>query len=217
MKPNLSTLSLIAALSLAGAAWAQDSTEQPAAETPAQPTAETPATPETAPAAEAPATEASAEPKEPQIGETYVKETHGDWDVMCVRAPLGQGDPCQIFQLLKDEQGGSVAEISITPVPGGSDAVAKMNIGAPIGTLLPPGVTVSIDGRAIGRIPFLFCSPRRCTAEVPMKAADVKAFKAGGKAQIEIVALAQPEPLPVKVEASLTGFTAGYDSLPKPE
>ena len=49
------------------------------------------------------------------IGSTYVSAEHGDWEVRCVRAAEGD-DPCQLYQLLSDEGGNAVAEISMFSV-----------------------------------------------------------------------------------------------------
>ncbi len=201
MRSFLLTLSALATFTAFTPAMAQDQTA--------------PAEGETQAPAETPTDGAATEDTGPKIGDTYVKETHGDWDVRCIRAPLGQGDPCQMFQLLKDADGNAVAEASVTPLQGASDAVAKMNILTPIGTLLPPGIKVSIDGREIGRLPFMFCSPRDCTSEVPMKAGDIQAFKAGGAAELVMVPAVQPDAT-VPLTLSLKGYTAAFDALPKP-
>lgn len=148
-----------------------------------------------------------------EIGQIYVKKQEGDWAIRCERAPLGQEDPCQIQQLIKGENGNPIAEVTLVTVADeDGEAVAKMNIFVPLGTYLPAGIQVAIDGRAAGRIPFLVCDSQRCLSEITLKAADVQAFKAGGQAEMLIASVRAPGE-PVQLVASLKGFTAAYNEL----
>lgn len=65
--------------------------------------------------------DANAVQGEPQVGDTYVREVSGDWEIRCVKTESGE-DPCQMYQLLADQDGNSVAEISIFPLPQGQEA-----------------------------------------------------------------------------------------------
>jgi invasion protein IalB len=93
------------AILLAGSAFAQ--TEAPAAEAPAA---------EGAPAATtAPSPTGELALGEPVtggdgLGEPYVGGEFTDWVLRCVRTNTGN-DPCQLYQLLRDQQGNNVAEI----------------------------------------------------------------------------------------------------------
>lgn len=157
---------------------------------------------------------AAEDEKTVEVGQFYRKEAVGEWGVRCVRAPIGQSDPCQIYQILRDAEGNQVVELSVTRLaqPNG-DAVAKMDIFMPLETFLPPGIRVAIDSNDIGRVPILFCNRARCVSEVPLKAVEVDAFKRGGAATFTISPAAAPDQ-PISLSASLTGFTKGYDSLP---
>lgn len=81
-----------------------------------------------APEAEMPAvdmgTEVTGEERKP--GQPYVTEVVGDWEMKCLTNPNGD-DPCQMYQLLKDEQGNSVAEVSLGKLPEGGQAVSGGN------------------------------------------------------------------------------------------
>lgn len=205
-------------LAMAGAAaQAQDSA---APETPADPPAGSEAqTPAETPAEEAPA-EAGQAPADPGlsmgeevggIGSTYVEAVHGDWEMRCIRTEDG-ADPCNLYQLLKDGEGNSVAEISVFNLPDGGQAAAGATIVTPLETLLTQQVTLQVDSGKARRYPFSWCSPMGCVSRVGFTAAEVAEFKRGAKANITIVPVAAPDQK-VTLDLSLKGFTAGYDAV----
>ncbi|SIS78958.1 Invasion protein IalB, involved in pathogenesis [Roseivivax lentus] len=213
MKTTLTHLSLIALLG-ATPALAQDSGTAPPAE-------EETGTPEAseAPAAEAPpifdtgepvTDEAAAAPEGAEDG-SYVRETIGDWSIQCLRNPDGD-DPCQLYQLLNDEDGNSVAEVSLFKVEGQGQAVAGANFIVPLETLLTQKLTMAVDGGAAKRYDFAFCAQLGCVARVGFTEADIAAFKRGAVANITIVPAAAPDQK-VTVGMSLSGFTNSYDSV----
>ena len=53
-------------------------------------------------------------PAQDQVGSYYTKSTHGDWQLRCLRTQDGK-DPCELYQLLRDDQQTPVAEISVVP------------------------------------------------------------------------------------------------------
>ena len=198
-------LALSLALGLAGTAMAQD------AETP-----EVPGTldePETAPIGDAPTAEglSTGEVVDDGIGSTYIESNHGDWEVRCVRTEDGS-DPCQLYQLLNDEQGNSVAEISLFALPEGQQAAAGATIVTPLETLLTQAITLQIDSGQAKRYPFTWCSPIGCVARVGFTDAEIAQMKAGNQARMVIVPVAAPDQQ-VVLTVSLTGFTAGFDAV----
>ncbi len=146
-----------------------------------------------------------------EIGSTYTAETFGDWEKRCVRAEDGD-DPCQMYQLIGDGVGGSVAEMTIFPVAGSDQIVAGATIITPLETLLTENITISIDGGQARRYPFTFCTAQGCVARIGLTAADLEAYRAGVAAQVRIVPAVAPDQ-EVRVDASLSGFTAAFDSL----
>ncbi|SNX73748.1 invasion protein IalB [Cereibacter ovatus] len=195
---HLNTLCVMAlGLGLAQAVWAQ----------------ETPA-PDAAPAAEAGADALSmgkeqAAPDGP--GTVFVAATHGDWEQRCVRTEDG-ADPCQLYQLLKDGEGNSVAEISMFALPDGQKAAAGATIIAPLETLLTANLSLKIDAAQPKVYPFTMCNRAGCMARVGFTAAEVESFKKGNKAVITIVPAVAPDQK-VALDVSLKGFTAGYDAV----
>src|SRR6056297_832985 len=59
--------------------------------------------------------------EDPQPGQQYVRDEYGDWSVRCLRTEEGE-DPCQIYQLLSDEEGNDVAEVSMVSLDEGQAA-----------------------------------------------------------------------------------------------
>lgn len=144
-------------------------------------------------------------------GSTYVKEAFESWELRCVRVAEG-AEPCQLYQLLKDGEGNSVAEIGMFSLPEGGEAAAGATIIVPLETLLPAGLRLAVDATEAKIYPFTFCSQMGCVARVGFTAAEVAAFKAGVKATMTIVPAVAPDKT-VELDMSLKGFTAGYDAV----
>jgi len=145
-------------------------------------------------------------------GTPYAQGESGDWVYRCLKAPEGDEDPCQLYQLLRDESGNDVAEISIFPLPGSGRAAAGATIVAPLETLLTQQLTLSVDGGAARRYPFTFCNSAGCVARVGFTEEEIAQFKRGNAANLRMVPAAAPDQ-EVNLTVSLKGFTAGYDGL----
>ena len=147
-----------------------------------------------------------------EIGQTYVAETHGDWEIRCIRAEEGQPEPCQLYQLLRDDNGGAVAEFNVFDLPDEGQVVAGATIVTPLDTLLTPGLRLRVDDGNWSEFPFAFCQPIGCFARLGLTEENVAALRAGGAAQVALVPLPAPDQV-VQLEASLSGFTAGFEAL----
>lgn len=147
-----------------------------------------------------------------EVGQTYVAETHGDWELRCIRAEEGQPEPCQLYQLLRDDNGGAVAEFNIFDLPDEGQVVAGATIVTPLDTLLTPGLRLRVDDGNWAEFPFAFCQPIGCFARLGLTAENVAALRAGGDAFVALVPLPAPDQV-VQLEASLSGFTAGFAAL----
>lgn len=196
--PRLQTVALAIALTATTglSAMAQDTTEAPATEAPAAPAGQDLSM------GQAPAD---------GPGSSYVKEAFGAWELRCVRVVEGE-EPCQLYQLLKDADGNSVAEIGMFSMPEGGEAAAGATIIAPLETLLTAGLRLGVDDGAAKIYPFTFCSQMGCVARVGFTAEEVAAFKAGNMATMQIVPAVAPDQT-VTLQMSLSGFTAGYDAV----
>jgi len=204
MTDLMKTLALLSLMAVASPALAQETTTETEATT-EEPTEQ--ATSETAPALDL----GEEVTEENQVGQLYVKETFGDWTVRCVRAEEGP-EPCQINQTLVSAEDLPVAEISLYPLPEGQPAAAGATIITPLLTLLTEQITIKVDNGTAKKYGFSWCESNGCYARVGFTAEDISAFKRGANATISIVPVAAPDQR-VTVQISLTGFTAGYDSL----
>lgn len=145
----------------------------------------------------------------PQLGQRYLKETFGDWDLTCIKTST-ETDPCSILQILSDDQNNPTAEVSLFRLEGSGQAVAGGTIVVPLETLLTAQVTLAVDGGNGKRYNFSFCNQLGCVAQVGFTQEDIDAFKAGSSATLTIV----PAPAPdqrVNLDMSLIGFTAAFD------
>ncbi len=199
---NILKIAMAMVLTLPIVAYAQDTTTE---------------TPEPAPAdVEAPSSETNLSLGQELVdgeivGTTYVRETYGDWTLRCIRTADGK-DPCQLYQLMKDGDGNSVAEISLFELPAGQEAVAGATIAAPLETLLTEQLTLQIDGGSSKRYPFSYCATQGCYARIGLTAQDLAGFKGGASATVIIVPVAAPDKR-LGLNLSLSGFTNGFKEM----
>jgi invasion protein IalB len=146
----------------------------------------------------------------PAVGQSYISETIGDWDIRCVKTEDGN-DPCQMYQLMSDGEGTPVAEISIFRLPPGGRAEAGATIIVPLETSLPQQLTIQVDATTARRYPFAFCNPIGCYSRVGLVGEEVAAFKRGNAATLSIVPALAPDQK-VELIMSLNGFTAAFDN-----
>ncbi|MFX0544582.1 invasion associated locus B family protein [Roseovarius sp. S1116L3] len=240
MPKSISILSFAAAaaLGLTGAAFAQDTTEEPAAESTAETSTETSTdaaadtATETGTATEAD-TDADADtdaaaPAEGAADGTgnafstgtqvtdeqpavYVKEKFGDWSLRCFRNDEGE-DPCQLYQLLREAGGNPIAEFSVFRIEGQAPAVAGATAIVPLVTLLTEELKLSVDGATAKSYPYRVCTEAGCVAQMGLTQEDVDTFKRGATAQITLVPAQAPDQK-VRIDVSLAGFTAGYEAV----
>lgn len=149
--------------------------------------------------------------EEPAASGPYVKDTFGDWELRCVAAGEN-AEICQLYQLMKDADGNSVAEFNIFPLPEGQDAVAGANIVTPLETLLTANLRLAIDNGQAKRYPYSFCSQVGCFSRIGLTADEVAGFRRGAAATVTIVPAAAPNET-VALTLSLSGFTAGFNAL----
>lgn len=148
---------------------------------------------------------------EPQVGQAYVQQNSGDWEIRCVKS-RGDVDPCQLYQLLEDQNGNPVAEFTMFNVPPGGAALAGGNIITPLETLLTASLTMSVDGGETKRYPFTFCTRGGCVSRIGFTASDINAFQRGNEAILTIYSVSSPD-TPVNLSLSLAGFTVGFDAM----
>lgn len=147
----------------------------------------------------------------PQLGERYSKEKFGDWDLACIKTDA-ETDPCSLLQIMTDSNGTPIAEFSLFRIEGGDQAVAGATVIVPLETLLPAQLTISVDGSPGKRYNYSFCNPVGCVAQIGLTQADVNAFQRGNSATVSLRPAPAPDQL-IELNMSLSGFTAGYQSV----
>ena len=146
-----------------------------------------------------------------QLGETYKKAEYGDWILRCVRAN-SKKDPCELFQLLRDNNGSPVVEFTMLDFEPNSNVVAVANIMTPLETLLTSQLVITVDNGISQSYPFAFCLKMGCVARIGLTQTDLKNYKEKKDAIITIIPATAPNS-PQNLKLSLSGFTAGYDAL----
>lgn len=146
-----------------------------------------------------------------KVGQGYLATNFDLWEQRCQKTEDGK-DPCQLFQLLKDADGNSVAEFSIFGLPAGGKAAAGGIVVVPLETLLTEALTIGIDTSPAKIYPFTFCTVEGCVARVGFTAEEVEQFKKGSKATVSLVPAAAPDKR-VSLDISLKGFTDGYEAV----
>ena len=146
-----------------------------------------------------------------ELGKVYLAATFDGWEQRCVKKPDG-GDPCQLYQMLKDDTGNPVSEISFFVLPAGSKAAMGATVLAPLETLLTANLRLGVDAGTAKLYPFSYCTVNGCVAKVGFTAEDVTAMEAGTEAVMTVVPAAAPDKT-VVVKIALKGFTAGHQAL----
>jgi invasion protein IalB len=147
------------------------------------------------------------------IGSTYSAAKFDDWDQRCARSGT-DADPCQLYQLLKDDAGNAVAEFTVFGLPEGTggEAVSGATFIAPLETLLTAGLTLQIDAGKPKVYPFAFCADIGCVIRLGFTSAELDAMKKGAKMTATIVPFVAQDKK-VILNVSLAGFTKGYEAV----
>jgi invasion protein IalB len=151
---------------------------------------------------------ASAAESQPQGG--AVRGKHGDWATRCETPPGAAHEQCAIVLSVVDQDRPNVILVII--VLNTADRKTRlMRVIAPLGVLLPPGVSLRIDNAEAGRLSFLQCLPNGCVAQLAMDEALIDKLKKGKTATLGIF---QTPEEGVGVQAPLAGFKEAYEQLP---
>ena len=214
MSRFLFTLPVIALLAAGSVAMAQDDTTS---DTTTEAEAETQTDTEAQADTEGQSEEGTADANTLDMGQevqedpSYVKETYGDWQLQCFRSEAEE-DPCQMYQLLREDAGNPVAEFSLFKLPDDSQAVAGATIVVPLGTLLPQGLKIAVDSGQAKAYNYSFCSMVGCFARIGFTQADIDSLRAGSEALLTIVPAQAPDQT-VVIRAALSGFTKAYENV----
>ncbi|MGH6797343.1 MAG: invasion associated locus B family protein [Roseiarcus sp.] len=139
-----------------------------------------------------------------------VREKHGDWVTRCETPPGAAHEQCAIVLSVVDQQRPNL--ILVVIVLNTADRKARlMRVIAPLGVLLPPGVSLRIDNADAGRLSFLQCLPNGCVAQLAIDESLIDKLKNGKTATLGVF---QTPEEGVGVQAPLAGFKEAYEQLP---
>lgn len=155
-----------------------------------------------------------------QAAETR-RENFDDWGFICSKPDqVAEGqvakESCNLFQtaLLNNEQAGGEnggQRVLLTRVgflEGNENPVLLVT--APLGILLPLGITVEVEGHETLRIPVQRCDAGGCLAYVVMEQPFIDAFKKAAEAKVTFFDVQRRG---VVIPLSLKGFTKGMGEL----
>lgn len=157
-----------------------------------------------------------------QAAETR-REEIGDWGFVCSVADNQENakESCNLFQtaLLNVGQetdpaeGGGQQRVLLTRVGylEGSEQPLLL-ITAPLGILLPMGITIEVEGHETLRIPVQRCDAGGCLAYVAMEQPLIDAFRKAAQAK---VTFHDAQRRGIGIPLSLKGFTKGMEELAK--
>jgi invasion protein IalB len=136
--------------------------------------------------------------------------TYGDWGYKCEKAPNSDQELCFMFQNVTKKDGGElVLGARIAMREGQPNPLLVVTV--PLGSLLPPGAALMMDGVDPVKLPFLLCAQQGCTTVATgLPPAMIEAMKKGAQASIRIAA---PNQQVIPLPLSLTGFTKALASL----
>ncbi len=146
-----------------------------------------------------------------QEADIQVKDSFGDWQLFCVRV-ADRLDPCELYQLLRDQDGNPVAEVTVFADSGDPQVVAWAMIVTPLETLLTENLRIAVDGGEARTHRFLFCRATGCFSQLGLTDDEIGQFRQGAVAKVTIVPAAAPG-RDVELDMSLRGFTAGWNAL----
>ncbi len=138
-----------------------------------------------------------------------IKDKHGDWVTRCETPPGAEHEQCAIVLSVVDQERPNL--ILVVIVLNTADRKTRlMRVIAPLGVLLPPGVSLRIDEADAGRLSFLQCLPNGCVAQLAMDSALIDKMKNGKTATLGIF---QTPEQGVGMQAPLAGFKEAYEQL----
>lgn len=140
------------------------------------------------------------------------EERFQDWLVRCGKPDEQGPEVCEMQQEQVDREDRTVMAVAVGLVPGTSDV--GLLILLPLGILLPPGVTMQIDGGPEIRLQVERCERQGCRIERILEPDLLNRLKAGTKATVYFQAIdPQGERQRVAIPISLLGFTAALNQV----
>ncbi|RBP01083.1 invasion protein IalB [Roseiarcus fermentans] len=139
-----------------------------------------------------------------------IRTKHGDWETRCETPPGASYEQCAAVLSVVDQDRPNLTMVVI--ILNTADRKARlMRVIAPLGILLPAGVSLRIDGEDAGRLNFLQCLANGCIAQLALDDKLIDKLKSGKTATLGVF---QTPEQGVGVPAPLSGFKETYEQLP---
>ncbi|MGR9172638.1 invasion associated locus B family protein [Rhizobium sp. KDH_Rht_773_N] len=122
-------------------------------------------------------------------------------------------DICVVQNLVLANGGQLVTAVGLISVSGKINRKI-LQVSVPAARLIPPGISMQIDGGKGQKLDYAVCLPDKCTAEIPLTDAMIASLKKGSDVVFTSINFRRA-PNPIKV--SLEGFTGAYDGEPVSE
>lgn len=154
-------------------------------------------------------TAAGAQESSPQTGspDSQVQQFE-DWAVEC-RDPGGvQAKDCVMFQRQTLKDGRTLLLMSVQRSAAGGEPFVVLQL--PLGVLLGPGVTITVDDSEPRVMAYRLCNQNGCMVTFPLEGEAKSAFMKGETARVEMTT---GDGKSLEVDVSLMGFSAALDSL----
>jgi len=144
-----------------------------------------------------------------QLAGGKVKATIGAWQISCGRPPGSKIEKCAAVQSVTAEDRPNVG-LTVIFQKSLSNNKQMLLVVAPLGVLLPTGLGLIIDGKDVGRVPFLRCGKIGCFAEAVVPDTLTKKFKSGKTALFTIF---QTPEEGIAIPIALNGFTKALQNI----
>ena len=133
----------------------------------------------------------------------------GDWAVGCRQFQENKTERCVLFQNIVLRQSGKRV-LSVQIARPAKDKPYIVGITAPLGILLPAGLTLQVDEKELVKFQLRLCNVNGCQGQFPLTADVQRVFAAGKNGR---VVFRQPNGRPLRVQFSLNGFEDGFADL----
>ncbi len=144
-----------------------------------------------------------------QLAGGKVKATIGAWQISCGRPPGSKVEKCAAVQSVTAEDRPNVG-LTVIFQKSLSNNKQMLLVVAPLGVLLPTGLGLIIDGKDVGRVPFLRCGKIGCFAEAVVPKELGKKFQNGKTALFTIF---QTPEEGIAIPIALNGFTKALKNI----
>ena len=137
------------------------------------------------------------------------KPADSSWSVHCEAKSRDARPDCRIEQrAVVTKTGRLLLQITLR-VPAETRKPVMM-IQGPLGSFLPAGIQLDVDGSVLVKLPFQTCEANGCFAGTPVSSDQLRALFGGQKLNVHLQSVNKQ---PITVPMSLIGFTSAYKKI----